>query len=149
MTNTRSLGPYCETLFFHTFWISNWNFKHFKCICILCFIMSLKYFPIETRFTCAKSFFNPIKIKANPTLWYCILTLELEFILIFILFVSVIFKSFRQSTTTCVYNPFYIAIRFVLFLTSIGILWASFALLLQCFIKSSGKCQFHKKTLVV
>ena len=64
--------------FLHTFFISDWNFKHFKLICILCFVMPLIYFPIEIRFTWAKMLFNPIKIKIKPTLWSCRLTLELE-----------------------------------------------------------------------
>ena len=77
LENTWALGPDCETLFFLAFLISNWNLKCFKCIFILCFIMHLKDFPIEIRFTCAKIYFNPIKINIKPTLWSCRLTLEL------------------------------------------------------------------------
>ena len=69
----------------HTFWIPCWNFKGFKCICILFIVMNLKKFPIEIRLTCAKIYFNTIKVKIKPTLWSCKLTLELEFSLIFIL----------------------------------------------------------------
>ena len=36
---------------------------------------------------------------------------------------------------TCAYNPCSIVIHFILFLTSIGILIASFSLSLNCFIK--------------
>ena len=66
--NTWALGPYCETLYFHTFWISDWNFKHFRYTCILWFGMPLINFSIETRFTCANIFFNPNKINIKPTL---------------------------------------------------------------------------------
>ena len=40
--------------FLHTFYIFGWNLKHFKCICILSFVMPLIYFPVAIRFTCAK-----------------------------------------------------------------------------------------------
>ena len=69
--------------FFHTFWISYWNLKEFKSICILCIVMDLKYFPIENRLTCAKIDLNKIKVNIKPMLWSCRLTLELELCLKF------------------------------------------------------------------
>ena len=81
----QALGYYCKTWFFHTFLISNSDFKPFKCICILCCVMPLKDFPIEVMFMCAKIYFNPIKFKMKPTVWSCRLTLKLEFRFIFIL----------------------------------------------------------------
>ena len=68
----------------HIFGIVDWNLKDFKCICILYFIMPLMDFSIEIRFTCTKSLFNVIKINIKPMLWYCKLTLELEFIIVFV-----------------------------------------------------------------
>ena len=62
--------------FIYVFGIADWKYKYFKCIFILCFIMPLKYFLIEIRFTCATHFFNPIKITIKQTLWLCRLVLE-------------------------------------------------------------------------
>ena len=129
-----SIGHYYETLFCHTFLISNWNLKYFKFIFILCFFMPLKDFPIEFRFTCSKIYLNPIKINIKPTLWYFRLTLELEFSFIFISFASVIFKYFWQSITTCAYNPCSVAIWFMSFSTSSGKNLSSLALLLYFYI---------------
>ena len=70
---------------FHTFWISDWNFKYFKFICILCIVMALKKFLIIIRCTFAKIYFNPIKVNIKPRLSSCRLTLELKFSFIFIL----------------------------------------------------------------
>ena len=106
--------------------------------------MALKKYLIETRLMCAKIDFNPIKAKTKPTLRSCRLTLELEFCFIFILISAMNFKFYRLIMTTCAYNPCSVAIHFMLFFTSVGILIASFALSLQFFIKSSGKTRLFE-----
>ena len=44
-----------------------------------------------------KKFFNPIKFNIKPMLWYCILTLEIEFTFILFLFSSLVFKPFLKK----------------------------------------------------
>ena len=84
--------------FLHVFGISDWNYKHFKWILVLYFIMSLKYFFIEISFTCADFFFNSIRINTKTMLWYFRPNLELEFIFILIL-ILIFFSDLRTVTT--------------------------------------------------
>ena len=118
---------------FHTFWISYWNLEYFTCICILCIFMDMKKFRIEISLTCAKIYFNPIKINIKPTLWSCRYTLELKFSFILFLFAAMNFQSFQHSFTTCENNPCSTAIHFMLPFSSRGTHWASFALSLHPF----------------
>ena len=75
LTIFKHWGINVKPHFLHIFFISDWNYKHFKCICILCFIIPLIGCLMEIRFMCAKPFFNPIKIKIKTTLWSCRLNL--------------------------------------------------------------------------
>ena len=75
LTIFKHWGLTVKLHFLHIFFISDWNFKTFKCIFILFFFMLLVYFPIEIRFKCDKLFFGTIKIKIKPILWSCRLTL--------------------------------------------------------------------------
>ena len=96
---------------------------------------------------CNKLFLNPIKINIKSMLWSSRLTLELELILILYLFSSVIFKSFRQSMTTCSYKTCSFTIFCSLFLTSVGVLKGSFVLFLQ-FFSIWGNVSFVKDLLL-
>ena len=98
-----SIMHYYETWFFLHILNFRLDLQTFQCILILCFVMPLKYFPIEIRFMCDKMFLNPIKVKSKPLLCSWRLTLELELSFILFLFVSVVFKYFQRSMTTCAY----------------------------------------------
>ena len=82
----KQWGINIKSHFLCIFGIFNLNYKYFKLIFILCFIMTLLDCIAGIRLICAKFFFDTIKIKIKPTLWYYRLTLELECILIFSFF---------------------------------------------------------------
>ena len=132
-------GIIVKCIYFHTFWISDWNFKYFKCICIFCIVIPLKYFPIEVRFTCAKIYLNPIKIKINLMLWSCRLTLELEFSFIFIF---IWFSDFQILST----KHYHLLIQSLFHRYSFDVIFylkwcimSFICIILTFFMKSSGK----------
>ena len=127
--------------FLYVLGIVDCNYKHFKCVFTLCFIIPLKYFLIETRFICAKLFFNPIKIKIEPTLWYRRLTLELEFILILI-FIFILFSDLQILSTKhdhlCIRALFHHHLLQVIFDTC-RYIKRHICIVFDLFFKSSGK----------
>ena len=116
LTIFKHWGLNVKLHFLHIFCISDLNFKHYRFICIFCFVMPMIDFPIETRFTCDNIFLNPIKINITPTMWSCRMTLELEFIFILIIFC---FSDIQILSTKhdhfCIYYLFHRHSLYVIF----------------------------------
>ena len=102
--------------FFRIFWISYWNLKEFKCICILCIVINLKKFLIEIRLTCANFTWIQSNSRSNHRCDLADLPWNLNFASLLFLFKATNFKYFRLIMTTCANNTYSVSICFMLFL---------------------------------
>ena len=136
--NTWALGHHCETSNFYTFWISYWNLKYFKFI----FIWLWKSFRYKSGSSVLKFASTQSKWRSNQCCDHADWPFSFNLASFLFLFAAANFKSFRHSLTTCSYNPCSVAIRLLLFFSSIDTNLSLFLLSLHCLIKSYGNFSF-------